>query len=981
MKGQLYFIATVFFYFLSCISYSQNWKLHIQKADSFSREKLTDSAIVYYLNARKFIHKDSLITGTYLDLNKKLVRAYFNINEVKKTDPLLFEIKNLIEKNYGLVSVENANWNEEGGSLFFNLDYYLQAKDFFLLSKDIRKQLKKEKEYTRSCNLLGNAYINLGEYSNAEEIFLEAMPIRERLFTKESNEYAQMCNNLGDLYRRMGDYDKAEQLAVEAKEIRGRILGPTSLVYAISCVNLANVYRDIGQYKKAEPLYLLAKKIRGDSIDQNPALYASSCNILADLYYFIKEYNKAEALYLEAMQIRKKLFSKFSYSYAQSCNNISALYRDMYRLKEAEALALEAKEIYAQVLPQGHPTFPINYNNLGDLYMEIGDFPKAEGYYLEARKFWDKSVGKTHPYYTNTTLRLANVYWNKKELSRAKDFFKQGVNEKFNEINKIFEFTNEAQKQSYLNSINSYVDDFLSFQYAINDAESGSNAYQISLQNRNLILSSGKNLKTFLAKNSDSVTGNMYYDWRNVKERLAFLYTQPSGEEKQKKELEEKAENLEKQLTRHSSFFKKNTKIISWKEIQKKLKPTEAAIEFAEFNLYNGKTFTDSVLYIALLLRKDRDAPQIVPLFEKKELDSLFQNTRNNGSNSLYNSGNSISSNSSRELYRILWKPLENDLKDIKKIFFSPAGLLHRIAFAALSTGDSNRVLSDQYELQHLASTADVPIVNTEYVDSSNNIYAYGGILYDADSTDLMKASYAFRNSGRSLLFESNGGIKWEYLEGSEKEINLIEKFGRQKKYSVTTNKGILANEESLKALNGEASPSLLHIATHGFFFPDPVTIGKKLTKKTATGGNAFKFSENPLFRSGLLFAGANNAWLGKPLLNIDDGILTAYEVSNLYLPNTRLVVLSACETGLGDIQGSEGVYGLQRAFKMAGVQNLIMSLWKVPDVETAEFMEIFYSNLFDGKSVNNAFYLAQTQMKNKYRAEPYKWAAWILVQ
>jgi CHAT domain-containing protein len=115
--------------------------------------------------------------------------------------------------------------------------------------------------------------------------------------------------------------------------------------------------------------------------------------------------------------------------------------------------------------------------------------------------------------------------------------------------------------------------------------------------------------------------------------------------------------------------------------------------------------------------------------------------------------------------------------------------------------------------------------------------------------------------------------------------------------------------------------------------------------------------------------------------LNIDDGILTAYEVSNLYLPNTRLVVLSACETGLGDIQGSEGVYGLQRAFKMAGVQNLIMSLWKVPDVETAEFMEIFYSNLFDGKSVNNAFYLAQTQMKNKYRAEPYKWAAWILVQ
>jgi CHAT domain-containing protein len=98
-------------------------------------------------------------------------------------------------------------------------------------------------------------------------------------------------------------------------------------------------------------------------------------------------------------------------------------------------------------------------------------------------------------------------------------------------------------------------------------------------------------------------------------------------------------------------------------------------------------------------------------------------------------------------------------------------------------------------------------------------------------------------------------------------------------------------------------------------------------------------------------------------------------------LPNTRLVVLSACETALGDIQGSEGVYGLQRAFKMAGVQNLIMSLWKVPDVETAEFMELFYTNLFGNKSVNDAFHLAQTRMKNKYRSEPYKWAAWILVK
>jgi CHAT domain-containing protein len=127
--------------------------------------------------------------------------------------------------------------------------------------------------------------------------------------------------------------------------------------------------------------------------------------------------------------------------------------------------------------------------------------------------------------------------------------------------------------------------------------------------------------------------------------------------------------------------------------------------------------------------------------------------------------------------------------------------------------------------------------------------------------------------------------------------------------------------------------------------------------------------------------AGANNAWKGNPVTGVEDGILTSYEVSNMYLPNTKLAVLSACETGLGDIQGSEGVYGLQRAFKMAGVQNLLMSLWRVDDKSASEFMQEFYKNLFAKQTITDAFYNAQTSMKNKYRNDPYKWAAWILVR
>ena len=191
---------------------------------------------------------------------------------------------------------------------------------------------------------------------------------------------------------------------------------------------------------------------------------------------------------------------------------------------------------------------------------------------------------------------------------------------------------------------------------------------------------------------------------------------------------------------------------------------------------------------------------------------------------------------------------------------------------------------------------------------------------------------------------------------------------------------GNAATEESVKALTGNLSPAVLHIATHGFFYPD-TRAKNDSTYTTNSLANPFKQSDNPLMRSGLFFAGADDAWKGKPINGKEDGILTSYEVSNLYLPNTKLVVLSACKTALGEIQGNEGVYGLQRAFKIAGVDNLVMSLWKVPDTETAAFMQELYKNIFNKQSINNAFYNAQTVMRHKYSNEPYKWAAWILVR
>lgn len=185
------------------------------------------------------------------------------------------------------------------------------------------------------------------------------------------------------------------------------------------------------------------------------------------------------------------------------------------------------------------------------------------------------------------------------------------------------------------------------------------------------------------------------------------------------------------------------------------------------------------------------------------------------------------------------------------------------------------------------------------------------------------------------------------------------------------------ATEEAFKQMGKNApSPRIIHVATHGFFFPDPKT------EKQGNQEPVFKTSDNPMIRSGLILAGANHAWkTGLPLANLEDGILTAYEISQLDLRHTDLVVLSACETGLGQIAGNEGVYGLQRAFKIAGARHLVMSLWQVPDYQTQELMTIFYQKmLLENMPVQVALQAAQEEMRQR-NYEPYYWAGFVLIE
>ena len=481
-----------------------------------------------------------------------------------------------------------------------------------------------------------------------------------------------------------------------------------------------------------------------------------------------------------------------------------------------------------------------------------------------------------------------------------------------------------------------------------------------------------------------------YIQWSKLKEQLANLYSRSIEINPTViNALEQKALALEKLLTRNSSVFKSAQQQVTTVDIRKRLKVNEAAIEFVEFNFSDGKKVTDSIFYVALVLTKNKEAV-LVPLFEKRQLDKIFTKVSGDRTDvsikELYASRGVITKKKekgaiiNRSMYDLIWKPLEKELKAINTIYFAADGMLHRIAFAALPV-NNKQLLCDKYRLVQLSSTASVVAMNRWQISDSDKVQLYGGIQYDVD-TMLFKAPASTLNTGHTdtTLLQQLRGENFQYLKGTEKEIDIIRSIPGGINTVLNSRSGIHATESSFKELNGQSSPAIIHIATHGFFFPDPADENAR-PGEIDEKPNAFKRSKNPLLRSGLLFSGANNTWNGKPNEGQEDGILTAYEVANMYLPNTRLVVLSACETALGDIRGNEGVYGLQRAFKMSSVQNLIMSLWKVPDNETVEFMSLLYKNIFKKQSVDDAFYGAQSFMRKKYPDDPYKWAAWVLIK
>lgn len=955
---------------------------------------------------------------------------YSDLGQYEKAETYYLEAIQIRAEVLGKEHPDYAGSLVNLGNLYKRMGDYTKTLEIFQKATDIWENIhgKEHPSYAKSLNNLGVVYNDIGEYDKAESCYLQTLAIREKIYDKDHYEIGEILNNLGVLYKDVGEYEKAESCYLRTTEIREKVFGKQHARYASILNNLGNLYEDMGEYEKAESSYLQTLGIWEKVYGKGHQKYAIILNNLGSMYKSMGQLDKVEKLYLETQEIWEQILGEEHPNYAKVLHNLGNLYLTKGLVEKAESYYLKTKELRESSLGKEHPEYAKTLNSLGILYKNSEQFDKAQTYLKQTIEIQEKTIGTTHPDYAHTLHNLghlyakmnqhdsaekyylnalhileevfgrnhadcmvifhslANLYVSDKKYQLAKEYYLEANELQTNLFLNAANHLSESELSQYVNSYTNHLDQF--FSIIEHEENLAGKAYNNCLFYKGLILNTTRQMNR-LAK-SDSLSNNMLLKLKSYKRLLGKEYSKSIEQRDSAKilDLEQKSNSLEKEITRLVSGYESATQQISWQSIQESLKPGEAAIEFFNHHYYNPES-TDSVKYFALLIKGGMSQVTFIPLFEEQSLIDLIgvnQKRRSDYVNELYSiegRGSTVLSKSKKNLYELIWEPLKNEVNDINTIYFSPSGLLHRINLSAISVDHSNTI-SDQYKLVQLNSTRDLAI---DFPDQTNdnNAIIYGGIQYDIQSNQIDTKNNdpadVLNNMTSAISMNSKDnsrGDNWQYLNWTLVEIEEIQNILENSNMESNSYTLSDATENAFKLIGeNDSSPRVLHLATHGFFFPDLETENIQMNDNAI-----FKNSNNSMIRSGLLLAGANYVWQGNnPKVEGEDGILTAYEISQMDLSQTELVVLSACETGLGDIKGNEGVYGLQRAFKIAGVKYLIMSLWQVPDRQTKDFMISFYKNWLEGKmNIRDAFSKTQKQMKDRFY-DPYFWAGFVLVE
>ncbi|RKH67935.1 CHAT domain-containing tetratricopeptide repeat protein [Corallococcus aberystwythensis] len=868
-------------------------------------------------------------------------------------------------------------------NLYQQQGLYSRAEPLYSRALDLRETVLGGHHLTvaDSLNNLALLYREQGLYSRAEPLYVRALALRESALGKKDPLVADSLDTLATLYQDQGQYSRAEPLGLRALSIRESELGKQHPLVADSLNNLANLYQDQGFYDRAEPLYARALAIREAAPDRSASDLAAALNNLATLYQAQGKYGRADPLYARALALWEEALGGKHPHVAASLNNLATLYRKQGKYTQAEPLYARALAIWEQVLGRNHPDVAGSLNNLATLYRDQGKYSQAEPLYERALAIREAVLGKNHPDLAASLNNLALLRLAQQRLEDAVPLFTRafGVSEQ-RLRREALEFS-EARLASFLQHLRADEEQL----YAL------VRAHPDSANVRRLALSAALLLKGRSVEETADISRAVYRslgtEERGTFEQLRKLRTQlaslslhgpgaltPSAYQRQLMALSAQGDALEATLASRSAPLRALAALPAPGDIVERVAgalPDDGAL--VEFITYDDRplvpgTGTSQLRCLALVLLPDGDirALDLGPAGPIEAAASVLRDALARR--------DAAFEDSAHGLYQLAFRPLLPLLGKARRLFLSPDGQLALVPFAALH--DGKQYLVDTYDFTYVTSGKDL-LPRPQQPRSASSVV----VLADPAFNTEVRTS-AIPSGGAAVVAERSPSLRREDLvardwapvplPGSREEAEAIQRLFPQAQLFL----GPKATKDRLLHLR---TPGILHLATHGFFLED-ATVTEN-SRAVATFGALGEDAQatrppDPLLRSGLLLAGETGQ-KSAPGASTDSALVTALELAGLDLWGTQLVVLSACDTGRGAVRRGQGVYGLRRAFLVAGAETVVMSLWKVDDATTRTLMETYYRHLLKGEGLATALREAMRELR-RAQPHPHYWAPFI---
>ena len=932
----------------------------------------------FYEQAVQLLRQNNALKS-HIDIALRLVQIYHDNKAISRASLLLEEITPYIPEQTSHPHTW-AQWMLLRVRMHIQQFNLIAAKDFLhnIIDDYTDSSLH---PYINLCIQLASADLAFADrnYSTAESQYKEIIQDIDKENDKLSiKSYATL--QLGQIYFEQDNLQAAEILYLNLLNQR-----QTPALQKLTAERLADICMEIGDYTLARKYYVEVANIVVELYGVNHVEYAKSLNNLGNVAFRQGHYILAQKAYLESLAILNK--QELSSMYSFTLCNLANVYIHQNKISEADICYQEALSIIEQIIGAESLEYADALNNIAIMHHINGNYQRAYKFYTNAQHIREKITGIDGRKYLESEISLFNLYKDCDIPSMATPLLQSIIDKQSAIVRQEFWHLSERQRKDFWNK-NKYAFEhtYPSYIYRHSqDTALRAIAYDNELFIKGLLLNTSSQIKLAIDNSSDPLVKAIYSQLNTNKELIVY-YQQLGREKNVIDSIKKEIDILDKQLVLLCSEYRQNIELnsINWHTVQSNLNSNEIAIEY-----FCAPINQDSTIYCALLLRHDSPSPELIPLFEEKEVLELSNKTIDGklASNLIYSFhiedkdtvGYGI------RLSQLVWGKILPKVQKGETIYFAPAGILHQLAIEYLPH-DKRNAVSDLYTMTRLSSTREIALNKTQSQYATATIY--GGIQYNVDADNLLVESekYLQTNNNRSLESDTLNRGSVKYLPGTKIEAEYINSLLQENNITAKLYTAAKANEESFKSLSGKHD-NILHIGTHGFTWTDSVAkkqdyFSQRMRMQMLSEDKHHDTSIDPLNRCGLLFAGANIALQGNSKNlpeGVQDGILTAKEISLMDLRDANLVVLSACETAKGDIT-SEGVFGLQRAFKMAGVQTIIMSLWKVNDQATQLLMTEFYNNwISKQQSKREAFRDAQNTVRTQYE-EPEYWAGFIML-